>query len=138
MRDERLEGYVKWEGVDRFEDYVGPFYFREDGDTVRCALISEEKHINGQQGLHGGFLMTFADYSLFAIARKSILDVRAVTISFSSEFVGTAGVGEFVEAIGEVVRETGSLIFVRGQIVSGSQVLLNYSGVMKKMGPRKK
>lgn len=133
----RLEGYRKWDGLDPFEDHSGPYYFRElpDGE-VRCAMEAEPHHCNGGGALHGGLLMTFADYSLFAFSHEA-LDGPAVTISFASEFVGPAFAGEFIEAKGEIVRETGSMIFLRGQIFvtreGTDHILLNYSGIVKKV-----
>lgn len=137
MKDERLEGYSEWQGVDAFEDYTGPFYFKEeDSGDVRCAFVSEGKHVNGQEALHGGLLMTFADYSLFMFARKALKEQRAVTVSFSSDFTAGVGIGEFIEATGEVVHETGGMLFMRGKVFCGETVLLNFSAVLKKLRKR--
>lgn len=133
-RDARLEGYAQWEGVDAFEDYVGPLYYKQGDDgEVRCAFVAAAKHVNGQNALHGGMLMTFADYALFMFARKALGDQRAVTVSFSSDFTAGVGEGEFVEATGEVVHETGGLLFLRGTVFCEDTVLLNFSAVLKKL-----
>ncbi len=135
--DPRLAGYQKWEGFDPFEEQSGPFYFKEEGDgSYRCAFISESKHMNGQGAMHGGALMTFADYAMFVIARPALEGISAVTVSFTSEFTAAAGVDEFVESTGEIVHETGGMVFVRGTIFSGERTLLNYSGVLKKLRSR--
>jgi uncharacterized protein (TIGR00369 family) len=132
--DPRLEGFRKWDGFDPFEEQSGPYYFREEpGGTCRCAFISEARHMNGQGAMHGGAMMTFADYAMFVVARPAIEDVAAVTLTMNAEFVSAAGVGEFIEATGEIVRETGSLVFVRGTIFSGDQTILTFSGVLKKI-----
>ena len=62
------ETVTGWDGHDPFEDHAGPFFFRkhEDG-SVTCAFEAKPHHCNGGGFLHGGMLMTFADYSLFAI-----------------------------------------------------------------------
>ena len=133
-RDARLEGYAECEGFDAFEDYVGPLYYKEEEDgEVRCAFVVDGKHVNGQNALHGGMLMTFADYALFLFARKALGNQRAVTVSFSSEFTAAVGEGEFIEATGEVVHETGGLLFVRGKVFCEDTVLLNFSAVLKKL-----
>ena len=100
---------------------------------MRCAFVVEGKHVNGQKALHGGMLMTFADYALFLLARKALGNQRAVTVSFSSEFTAAVGEGEFIEATGEVVHETGGLLFVRGKVFCEDTVLLNFSAVLKKL-----
>tara|TARA_R110002110_G_scaffold179197_7_gene384599 strand:- start:163 stop:606 length:444 start_codon:yes stop_codon:yes gene_type:complete len=136
----RFAGYQSWDGHDPFEDHAGPFFFRthEDG-SVTCAFEARAQHCNGGGFLHGGMLMTFADYSLFAIGRD-ILDGPSVTVSFSAEFTAAAGVGNFVEARGEVVRNTGSMVFLRGQVFTGAgedeQILLNFSGIVKRIKKR--
>lgn len=135
--DPRLNGYRKWEGFDPFEEQSGPYYFREEPDgSFRCAFVSEPKHMNGQGNMHGGAMMTFADYAMFVIARPAIENVAAVTLTLNSEFISAAAAGEFIEATGEIVRETNSLVFVRGKIFSGERTILTFSGVLKKLRPR--
>ncbi len=134
--DARLQGYTESNGRDPFEHFVGPLYYRFDAEgNCRCAFIIERKHVNGQGNLHGGMLMTFADFAMFFIAQKCLGDLRAVTVTLNGEFTSAAKEGEFVEAIGEVVHETGGMVFVRGTIVSEDRVLLNFSGVLKKLRP---
>ena len=132
-KDSRLEGYSVWKGVDRFEDYVGPLYYKTDADgTVRCAFIIDEKHVNGQNSVHGGMLMTFADYAVFVIAQDALQDKRAVTVSFTCDFTAGAKMGTFVESTGEIVHQTGGMVFMRGTVFSEESVLLRYSALLKK------
>jgi len=79
--------------------------------------------------------MTFADYALFAIA-GDVLDGPSVIVSFSSEFISAVGEGNLIEATGEVIRNTRSMVFVRGQIFSGDEILLNFSGVIKRISKK--
>lgn len=130
-------GWRTWSGLDPFEDQSGPFYFREGEDgRVTTAFRAEKKHMNGGGFMHGGCMMTFADFSLFAIAWKELAESRAVTVSLNGEFVGPARPGDLVTATGEVVRAGGSLLFVRGLIATGSSPMLNFSGVIKKIRTR--
>ncbi|MGB6087185.1 PaaI family thioesterase [Parvibaculum sp.] len=137
----RLAGYESWNGHDPFEDHAGPFFFRRQPDgSITCAFEATPTHCNGGGFLHGGLLMTFADFSLFAIGRDVLEGGPSVTVSFSAEFTAAAGAGEFIEARGEVVRNTGSMVFVRGQVFTGSgeneRILLNYSGIVKRVKKR--
>ena len=77
-------------------------------------------------------MMTMIDLALAATA-KEVLEDRYVTISLNSEFVSAGKLGEIIKAKGELVRRTRSLAFVRGQVTSGDNVLLNTSGVFKKL-----
>ena len=128
-------GWSAWVGDD-FEDHTGPFYFRDDADgTVRCAFRAKKQHMNGSGNMHGGCMLTFADYALFMIGQKH-MDGSAVTISLNGEFVGPAQLGDLVEATGEVVRAGGSLIFMRGIIATGGRTMMSFSGVVKKVRSR--
>jgi uncharacterized protein (TIGR00369 family) len=129
-------GWKIWSS-DPFELYAGPFYARldENGQMV-CAFRAEQKHMNGGGFMHGGALMTFADYSIFAIAGEALDGTGSVTASMNSEFIDGARVGEMIEARGEVVRNGGSLVFIRGLVSSGGRPLLNFSAIIKKVRRR--
>ena len=127
-------GWSHWVGGDPYEDLAGPFYFRED--PVRgmvCAFRAETKHMNGGGFMHGGCMLTFADYSLFVIGREALQGGHAVTVSLNGDFVGPANVGDLVEATGEVVRAGGSLVFLRGLISTGGAPMMTFSGVVKRI-----
>lgn len=120
--------------ADPYEDLAGPFYYRVEADgQVRCAFRAERKHMNGGDFMHGGCLMTFADYALFCIARKDLQGTGSVTASMNGEFIESAGIGDLIEATGEVVRAGGSLVFIRGQITCQSRILFNFSAIVKKV-----
>lgn len=129
-------GWMAWPGLDPFEDQSGPFHFREEPDgSVRCAFRAERRHMNGGGFTHGGCLLTFADFALFAIAYRELTDTRAVTVSLNGEFAGASVAGDLIEATGEVVRD-GGLVFVRGLVSTSGRPLLNFSGVVKKLRSR--
>ena len=130
------DGWWTWRGSDPFEDQSGPYYFREEGGLVRCAFRAERKHMNGAGFMHGGCMMTFADFALFAIAWNVLSGIKAVTVSLNGEFMGPAAIGDLVEATGEVVRDGGSMVFVRGMMSTGGKPMLNFSGVIKKIRGR--
>ena len=124
------------DGSDPYEKHSGPFFSRRDTDgKMRCAFRVGPGHLNSGRVVHGGCLMTFADYALFSIARRETKGARAVTVSFNSEFLNAAHEGEVLEATGEVTRAATSLVFVRGLIASGVTPILNFSAVIKKVRP---
>jgi acyl-coenzyme A thioesterase PaaI-like protein len=127
------KGWQCYPGGDPFEDLAGPFYYRigDDGRPV-CAFRAETKHMNGGGFMHGGCVMTFADFCLFVIARDVIDGSRTVTATFNGEFVGTARVGDLVECTGEVVKAGRSMVFVRGLITAPGGPVMNFSSVLKK------
>tara|TARA_R110000824_G_scaffold366730_2_gene555560 strand:+ start:73908 stop:74351 length:444 start_codon:yes stop_codon:yes gene_type:complete len=130
-------GFKGWDGTDPFEDHAGPYFFRktETGQVI-CAFEATPTHCNGGGFLHGGALMTFADYSLFAFA-TDILEGPAVTVSFNAEFTAASAGEGIVYSRGDIVRNTGSMVFLRGQVFVGEgdkeSILLNFSGIVKRM-----
>jgi uncharacterized protein (TIGR00369 family) len=128
-------GWRIWSS-DPFELYAGPFYTQRRADGVVCAFRAEQKHMNGGGFMHGGALMTFADYSIFALAGDALADVGSVTASMNCEFIDGARVGEMVEARGEVVRNGGSLVFMRGLVTAEGRPALNFSAIIKKQRRR--
>jgi acyl-coenzyme A thioesterase PaaI-like protein len=130
-------GWSTWVGGDPFEDQAGPFYWRKDPDgRTRCAFRAEAKHMNGGGFMHGGCIMTFADYSLFVIAREALADSYGVTATFNGEFVGSVHPGDLVECTGEIVKAGRSMIFLRGLVTTGAEPVMSFSAVIKKTRPR--
>ncbi len=128
-------GWLHYPGGDPFEDLAGPFYFCERDGRPVCAFRAEHKHMNGGMFMHGGCVMTFADFSLFWIARDVIEGGSSVTATFNGEFVGSCGVGDLVECRGEVVKAARSMVFVRGIISNasaGGEPMMSFSSVLKK------
>lgn len=129
-------GWQYWPS-DVFESQsAGPFFFSVDEAGPVAAFRIASHHINGGGAVHGGCLMTFADFALFAIARDALAADSGVTVSFASEFLGGAVEGERVEARGETLRAGGSLIFARGLITAEGRPCMNFSGTIKRLRAR--
>jgi uncharacterized protein (TIGR00369 family) len=93
-------------------------------------------HLNNSGAVHGGALMSFADFALFAISYKALRATHAVTLTCGCEFLSAGQADDVIEATGEVLRETRSLVFVRGLVTQVSRPLLAFSGTLKKIAPR--
>lgn len=127
-------GWSTWSaGADPYETAIGPFCFKLDGERAVSAFQPRRDHLNGGGTIHGGALMSFADFSLFSIAHAAVKDVKAVTLTCNSEFLAGGVPDELVQSTGEVLRETRSLIFVRGIITQLDRPLLAFSGTLKKI-----
>jgi len=127
-------GWRYWPS-DNFEVHSGPFYYkRADDGTVTTAFRAQQKQMNSQGAMHGGAFLTFADFSLFAIAWDELADGRGVTISMTSEFIGAGVIGDLIEGTGEVVKATRSLIFLQGRLSCEGRPLFTYSAIIKRLG----
>lgn len=129
-------GWLRWPGTDPFEDHVGPFFARYDAEALVCGFRPEAKNRNGSGNIHGGSLLTFADFSLFMIASAVLPEFHGVTATLNAEFVGAARPGRLLTARGEVVKAGRSMIFVRGLIDDAGEMVMSFSGVIKKITRR--
>lgn len=116
---------------DPAEDHIGPFYFKKVGDRWRFAFVAETRHCNTFDIIHGGVLMTFADFCLCLDATDHYVEESCVTVSFNCEFVAAGKKGDLIESKPELVRKTRTMAFVRGTVFSADRTLLSYSAVVK-------
>ena len=129
-------GWQFWDH-DPFETRSGPFFMRrEDDGSYVSAFRAEDRHMNGAGFMHGGCLMTFADFALFAIASNELDGAPAVTMNLSSDFLGSAYPGALMEARGEVTRGGGKTVFVRGMITADGKPALSFTGIIRKISRR--
>ena len=131
-------GYRQWSKQDRFEHTNGPIFIHETYDPPAgqglIKFFAEAKHCNSGGAVHGGMLMTFADSAMFGIAYEHMKEHFGVTVTINNEFLYPAWPEQWIEASGEVTRATKSgLIFVRGQIFTQQQILLTFSGMLKRI-----
>jgi uncharacterized protein (TIGR00369 family) len=126
--------YQHWQG-DSCEDYIGPFFFRMEGDIAGTAFRVQEHNCNAHKIVHGGMLMTFADYTLCMAALGGSND-SVVTVTCNNEFIGPAFAGDLVMGRGEVTRRGGSLIFTRVTLEANGKTILTASGVVKRLRPQ--
>jgi uncharacterized protein (TIGR00369 family) len=141
-----LGSYSVFVPPDPFEDHVGPFYYRIQGDarqagSVHCVLPTHERHGNYAGGVHGGATLTFADYALCLVAGRAAdggtNTAFAVTVSIAVEFLDAGRVGLPLEASGEPLQVTGRLAFARGSITQQGKLIALWSGVCRHI-PRSK
>ena len=125
--------YQVYEYDDPFEDHVGPLGYKVVDGTITFAFLADARHRNTAGTVHGGMLMTFADFALCLTATWDQPGEKCVTVSCNSEFVAPGRPGDLIEASGEVVRRTKSLTFVRGQVYADDRFLLNYSAIVKRI-----
>jgi uncharacterized protein (TIGR00369 family) len=125
-------GWSIWSPPDPFEDHVGPFYANRDPDgRMICGCRVQAKNMNGSGIVHGGALLTFADYSLFIVSYDHTRNQPGVTVTLNAEFLSAAPLDARLISRGEVTKAGRSLIFVRGLIEADGVHVLNYSGVIK-------
>ena len=109
-------GFRPYRDSGDYLDLVGPAHVRDggdgDGDQPVFGLRIEERHRNAGGFAHGGLLATLVDFALGrAINAGTDEETGAVTVSLTTDFLGPANVGDWVEAHTEVERLGGRLAF---------------------------
>ncbi|MGI4878336.1 MAG: PaaI family thioesterase [Janthinobacterium lividum] len=130
------EGWIPWIGKPdgRFHDLLGQMYFRVSPAGVESRMDTDRRHSNGLGFLHGGFLMSFVDMAMFTLVRSRFsAGEGAVTLSCATDFLTPGRFGEPIEARGEVLKETGRMLFVRGLVTQAGENVCSYTGTMRKI-----
>lgn len=133
MNDQLSDDYQTDPGFDPAEDHVGPFYYRETSDGYECAFVPDDNSCNVNGLVHGGILMTFADFALCIAATDHYKDESCSTISFSADFVAAASRGVAITCTPKVTRQTGSMVFVTGSLVADASIVMTFSAVVKRL-----
>jgi len=135
-----LARYSVFVPSDPFEDHTGPFYFRISGDArqagaVHCVLPTAARQANYAGGVHGGAILTFADYALCLVAGRAADGGTntsfAITVSIAVEFLSAGRIGPPLEAAGEPLQVTGRMAFARGTITQEGRTIALWSGVCR-------
>jgi uncharacterized protein (TIGR00369 family) len=127
-------GYKIADTTDPFEVATGPFYCPEAVEEPPHFLFrAEPRHCNAFGVIHGGALMTLADLALCATAHHGHDDEGAITVSMNTDFLAAGHEGDLVTARAEVLRRSGSLVFMRCIVSAGDRAILNCSAVVKRM-----
>jgi acyl-coenzyme A thioesterase PaaI-like protein len=114
-----------------FNELVGPIWARREGDGWVNGFLVTDKHLNFRRNLHGGMLATFADSVLGRMVFNAVKPRPAATIQLNMHYVGPVAHGDFLEGRGEIIRTTGSVVFVAGRFTVGSRVVATADGIWK-------
>lgn len=131
------EGFRRWvippasAGV--FLDIYSGMRARVESDgKVRCRIDTGRAHSNIQGGIHGGYITAFIDETFFVAAQSLGLYMDGgVSVSLSAQFMASGRVGEPLDAVCELMRETGRMLFMRGTVEQDG-VLATFEGVLRK------
>jgi uncharacterized protein (TIGR00369 family) len=118
-------GFVPFEQGGEFLELVGPVHVRGEGEQRVFGLRVGERHRNLAGAAHGGLLATLVDFSLGrAIAHGLEGGDAPATVSLTTDFLGPARVGDWLEAHTTVERLGGTLAFADCSLtVEGREVV---------------
>ncbi|NNF93687.1 MAG: PaaI family thioesterase [Altererythrobacter sp.] len=117
---------------------MGKLITRKEGDKCRLRMFPERKHENLQGIIHGAVTLGLIDVSMFTTMHVvgSGNAGPSVTLELSTQFIGGGDPARPLDAVTEIMRETGKLVFVRGEVVQDDDCVASYSGIVRKFAPR--
>ena len=132
------DGWYSWNMVDatRYNSAVlGNMQVRREGESCRLRMFPEQRHTNLGDNIHGAATLGLIDIALFATMHVIGQGDAgpSVTVELSTQFVDAGDPAHPLDAVSEIVRETGRMLFLRGQAMQGDRVIASYSGIVRKM-----
>jgi acyl-coenzyme A thioesterase PaaI-like protein len=139
--DPEHPGWLRWRLNDpkRYNEAVlGTMLVREDEGKARVRIFPAEHLTNNAGNVHGAATLGLIDIALFA-ANKLLLGIDAagsVTLSVDAQFIGAGDAARPLDAVVEVLRETGRMVFLRGLVMQDDTIVASF-GASTRKPPRK-
>lgn len=102
---------------------------------ARVRMFPEHIHSNMNGVVHGGVILSLVDVAMFAGA-SLILGAsleRAVTVDLNNQFLAPGDLARPLDALVEVTKETGRMVFARGLVVQEDDQVAAFSGILRKL-----
>ena len=116
-----------------FIDLVGPVYSKREGRKIVIGLRVAEKHCNARGSVHGGLFMTLADIALgYNAVYAQDPPARLTTVSVTTDFAGSARIGDWIEIHVDVQRIGAKLAFANAYVHVGEQRIVRASAVFSR------
>ncbi len=110
----------------------GPFYYCVDDPDLRIGLLTDQRHCNAMEMVHGGMMATIADFAMGrALGRRRGPGHGLVTLNLNLDYIGAAGIHAWLEAQVQLKKEQGNIVFATCDIRDGERIVLTASGVFK-------
>ena len=117
-------GYEPLFRTSPFLDATGPWFYRQLPEGFVVGLRVDTRHTNASGTAHGGLIATLADIALgYVTASSQKPPLRMTTTSLGLDFVGTAKVGDWLDAHVSIIKVGSRLAFANAMITAdGSPV----------------
>lgn len=124
------DGYASILSTSPFGWENGPIFDRTTEDGFMRGFRIAPRHLNAGGVLHGGMVMTFADIVL-AQAVAKVADPPFVTIRLTTDFIGIAFEGDWVEGTAVAEKPIDGIIAVNGIIEVRGKAIASAQGLFK-------
>lgn len=107
----------------------------DDAHHARIRIFPRELLGNSLGAIHGGAILAFIDVALFSgsslLLGKNM--ANGVTVDLSHQFFAPGDTSRPLDAVVEVMRETGRMVFARGQVLQDDDLIGSFSGILRKI-----
>lgn len=122
-------GFVPYHRPSRYLDLIGPLY-EAATDPAVVRLLIDGRHTNARGFLHAGVLVAVADSIMgHTIHRRSPGAPSLVTVSLTTEFLGSAEVGQWLEGRADVSRHGRRISFATCRFHTAERLVLTATGI---------
>ncbi|WP_232491997.1 PaaI family thioesterase [Novosphingobium kaempferiae] len=137
--DPEFPGWHTWklnEGSRFNSQGLGRMLVRREGDrSARLRLVEAGvQHSNVLDAVHGGVTLALIDVGMFA-AMFTVIGadaVGAVTLDLQNQFIGAGRIGQPLDVVAEIMKETRRLVFVRGTVEQDDHLVASFMGTLRK------
>lgn len=118
--------------MDEVSDGFAPLFARRAGEAgIALGFRVGSQHCNPRGDCHGGTWATLADV-LMGVNVALVTRLSGPTVSMSLDFVGPAGMGQWVEGSARILRHTPRLGFADCIFTADGEVALRASAVFRR------
>ena len=114
---------------------LGTLLVRREGEReCRVRLNQRELHLNSTGRTHGGIVLGLIDVALF-MPMYLVCGVPvsgSVTLDMQTQFIGGGDGSRPLDAVVEVIKETGRLGFLRGLVVQDDDIVASFTATIRK------
>lgn len=130
------EGFSRHFRQSRFTDPWEPLFSRVSPRSVEIAVLLDEAHCNSRGLVHGGLIASLCDNAMgltcLAAMRADGRGVSGlVTVSLTTDYLGSARLGNWLVIVPEAVKLGGSLAFARALVVENDLPVAQASASFK-------
>ncbi|VWX46459.1 PaaI family thioesterase [Novosphingobium sp. 9U] len=119
---------------------LGRLLLRREGEHQARLRLPQTRaqHSNVHGKIHGGVTLALVDVGIFTTIYTLIGPHMSgsVTLDVNCQFVGAGLVGQPLDFVGEVTKETGRLVFVRGTVEQEHGLVASMIGTLRKPSAR--
>ena len=109
-----------------------PLYSKKTDKAVIIGLRLAKPHTNARGLIHGGLITALADNAMgYSCAQVTNWTTSFVTISLSIDFVGSAGIGQWLAVESEVIKTGSTICFAQSLIKADDAVVARASGTFR-------